>query len=76
MAPSPVSSAHSVDPARLVCYAPRALDQLVVVTETARLLKFSASSGQLLSDVSNQQWKLRKDKSGSFSQLGQDKLEC
>ena len=58
--PLPVSSAHSVDPARLVCYAPRALDQLVVVTETARLLKFSASSGQLLSEVSNQQWKLRK----------------
>ena len=25
MAPSPTSSAHSVDPARLVCYAPRAL---------------------------------------------------
>ena len=58
MAPSPASSAHSVDPARLVRYAPRALDQLVVVTETARLLKFSASSGQLLSEVSNQQWKL------------------
>ena len=50
MAPSP-SASHSVDPARLVCYAPRALDQLVVVTETSRLLKFSASSGQLLNEV-------------------------
>ena len=60
MALSPAPSTHSVDPARLVRYAPRALDQLVVVTETARLLKFSASSGQLLSEVSNLQWKLER----------------
>lgn len=49
--PMAPSSSHSVDPARRVCLSPRALDQLVVVTSGARLLKFSASTGQLLSEV-------------------------
>ena len=49
--PMAPSLSHSVDPARLVCLSPRALDQLVVITSGARLLKFSASTGQLLSEV-------------------------
>ena len=48
MVPSP---SNSVDPAHLVCLSPCALNQLIVVTSGARLLKFSASTGQLLSEV-------------------------
>ncbi len=45
------SSPLSLDPARLIAFPPSSLDQLVVVTSGARLLKLSASSGQLLSEV-------------------------
>ena len=48
MVPSP---SNAVDPAHLVCLSPCALNQLIVVTSGARLLKFSASTGQLLSEV-------------------------
>lgn len=40
-----------VDSAKLVCFSPSSLDQLLLVTQQARLLKFSASNGQLLSEV-------------------------
>ena len=44
-------SSHSLDPARLLTFPPSSLDQLLVVTSGARLLKFSASTGQLLNEV-------------------------
>lgn len=37
----------------MVTFAPRALNQLLVVTDSARLIKFSASNGQLLSEVAH-----------------------
>lgn len=37
--------------AKLVRFSPKSLNQLLVVTEPARLLKFSASNGQLLSEA-------------------------
>ena len=40
-----------VDSGRLVSFSPNSLDQLLVVTQQARLLSFSASSGQLLREV-------------------------
>ena len=54
MAPPPPSSGSAtLDPARIVSFSPQALNQLLVVTAGARLIKFSASNGQLLSEVSN-----------------------
>ena len=56
MAP-PTSSTHSLSSAHLVAFSPSAMDQLVVVTSpsgqsgSAGLVKFSASNGQLLSEV-------------------------
>ena len=41
----------SIDTARLVCFSPKSLNHLLVMTREKRLLKFSASNGQLLSDV-------------------------
>lgn len=52
VASSQQSRLHSfIDFAKLVCFSPDALDQLLLVTRQARLLKFSASNGQLLSEV-------------------------
>ena len=49
--PLPDQSKTSVDRASLVAFSPGLLDELVVVTRDARLLKFCASSGRLLSEV-------------------------
>ena len=43
----------SMNRARLVTFAPQALNQLLVITDGARLIKFSASNGQLLSEVAH-----------------------
>ena len=52
MAPPPSSSSSSsIDSARLLCFSPAAIGHLVVVTAGAKLLKLSAPSGQLLSEV-------------------------
>ena len=55
MAPPPQSSStsSSLDPARIVTFSPQAINQLLVVTSGARLIKFCATNGQLLSEVSN-----------------------
>ena len=45
------SSAPFVDSAKLLLFSPSGLDQILVVTKECRLLKLSASSGQLLSEV-------------------------
>ena len=49
---------HSISSAHLVMFSPAAVDHLLVVTSSSEkksrassLLKFSASSGQLLSEV-------------------------
>ena len=54
---APPSPNNSVSSAHLVMFSPATVDQLVVVTSSsekeggAALLKFSASNGQLLSQV-------------------------
>ena len=53
---TPVTSSSNqlqsfVDSGRLVCFTPSPLDQLLLVTQCGRLLKFSASNGQLLNAV-------------------------
>ena len=55
MAP-PTSHTHSLSSAQLVTFSPTAMDHLLVVTSSGEnsssgLLKFSASNGQLLSEV-------------------------
>ena len=57
MAP-PTSHTHSLSSARLITFSPTAMDHLLVVTSSGEnsssgLLKFSASNGQLLSEVHN-----------------------
>eukprot|EP00731_Ephydatia_muelleri_P028595 Em0020g239a len=48
-APSDVSGRHpQVDKARLAFFSPKHLDQITVVTFSSRLLRFRASSGELL----------------------------
>lgn len=49
--PSPNQSNTFVDRARIVCFSPKFLNELLVVTNESRLLKFCASSGRLLSEV-------------------------
>ena len=52
--PPPPGSSPSLSSAHLLCFAPQAMDNLLVVTSgegSPRLLKFSVSSGQLLSEV-------------------------
>lgn len=51
--PMTSSPSTSLDPASIVAFSPQALNQLLVVTTGARLIKFNASNGQLLSEVSN-----------------------
>ena len=51
--PPPSSTSSSLDPARIVLFSPEAVNQLLVITSGARLIKFSATNGQLLSEVSN-----------------------
>lgn len=46
-----ITSQPLADSAKLVCYSPMALNQILVVTKLAKLLKFSATNGQLLSEV-------------------------
>ena len=49
---TPVTTSQPLaDSAKLVCYSPACLNQLLVVTKMAKLLKFSAANGQLLSEV-------------------------
>lgn len=49
----PSSHNSEVNHARLVTFAPQALNQLLVITDGARLIKFSASNGQLLNEVAH-----------------------
>ena len=53
--PPPSSGSGTLDPARIVSFSPQALNQLLVVTAGGRLIKFGATNGQLLSEVSNVQ---------------------
>ena len=55
---TPVTSAPNqlepfVDAAKIVSFSPNALNQILVVTKQARLLRFSSSDGQLLSEVTH-----------------------
>lgn len=57
---TPTTAAHSTLPpttpletARSVIFSPAALNQLLVITSASRLLKFSCSNGQLLSEVAH-----------------------
>lgn len=48
---TPTQTKPFADSARLVCFSPAALNQLLLITKQARLLKFSATNGELLSEV-------------------------
>ena len=59
---TPMSTPHStigmsdttgLNTAKIVTFAPDALNQLLVITSGSRLLKFNSSNGQLLSDVAH-----------------------
>lgn len=49
--PSSNEAKSFMDTAKLVCFSPKLLNELLVITKESRLLKFCASSGQLLSEV-------------------------
>lgn len=76
MAPPPPGSS-SLDPARIVLFSPQALNQLLVITAGARLIKLSATNGQLLSEVSNIQrsecTSLAVDRTGRYLLTAGDK---
>lgn len=48
-----MSDTTALNSAHIVTFAPDALNQLLVITSGSRLLKFNASNGQLLSEVSH-----------------------
>ena len=78
MAPPPSSgSTSTLDSAQMVSFSPQALNQLLVVTSGARLIKFSATNGQLLSEVSNihrsKCTSLAVDRTGKYLVTGGDK---
>ena len=59
---TPMSTPHSstlphthptLDMAKIVTFSPAAINQLLVITSNARLLKFNCSNGQLLSEVAH-----------------------
>lgn len=79
MAPPPTGSAASrLDPAQIVLFSPQGLNQLLVITSGARLIKFNATNGQLLSEVSNIHSKectcLAVDKTGRYLLTAGDKV--
>ncbi len=43
----------ALETAKMVTFSPQALNQLLVITSASRLLKFSVSNGQLLSEVAH-----------------------
>ena len=48
---SPTQTRPFADSAKLVCFSPAVLNQLLLITKQAKLLKFSATNGELLSEV-------------------------
>ena len=77
MAPPPSGSSR-LDSARIVSFSPQALNQLLVITSGARLIKFNATNGQLLSEVSNihrsECSSLAIDKTGRYLLTAGDKV--
>jgi WD40 repeat protein len=77
MAPPP-SGSSKLDSAHIVLFSPQALNQLLVITSGARLIKFNATNGQLLSEVSNihrsECSSLAVDKTGRYLLTAGDKV--
>ena len=46
-----------LDSARVLCYTPSIVGQLVAITSTSRMLKLEANTGQLISEVRNKYFK-------------------